>query len=172
MVEEMDLTEVKVEVPKQECLSEKEEERVAAATAMLEMSCQITAAEDGGCGLDVLVCGIEMLEEAEQAEWFMFDTLCEATRQDCYDLGMGDNCHKLGIQVLCQATLSDYIEFLNWVDPMVILKREFAHVRQYPSPEVEIKTQQVILEMVRFPTLKKIFAVCLTNDFSNFVLYL
>ena len=135
-------------------VSEVEKCRLDAASALIDLSSEEMtnlkeeAVDDTYEGLNALVLGIDLLEEAEQQNWLMFDTLCEATRQECYDLGLGDSCHKLGTDILCRATYLEYIDILNWVDPMVLLKQEFSYVRQYPNQAVEIRTQNSIMERV------------------------
>ena len=112
------------------------------AEIMLELSEQVVETHEG---FNALLDGINIKQEAEMREWHMFHTLCEATRQDCYDLGLGDRCHKLGVGVLCEATYQEYVEILNWVDPLTLLKKQY-NLHQYQSQESEVVAKKFIEE--------------------------
>ena len=77
-------------------------------------------------GLDLLLEGIS-LHLKNNVSWspgFSFspglEMLYAVTREDASTFGIGDD-----LSVLCAVTEEDYFNYLNWVDPMIELKRRY-----------------------------------------------
>ena len=88
-------------------------------------------------GLDILIAGIEIRTFEEILELrnatIGVDMLCSITRQDCYRFGIGESCcYNVGIEELCNVTTQDYLQFVYWIDPIVVLKHQF-RIRDYQN---------------------------------------
>ena len=127
---------------------------------------QEPAATDGGegCegseeheGFEILFKGLQMLAEgsvtADQLSPIQtltalagLDLLCSVTRNDTFEYGLSKSLldgSRLNLGLLCAITAEDYENHLNWVDPVVRLKKTL-NVKKYPNQASEKEARNFI----------------------------
>ena len=119
-------------------------------------------------GLDILLAGIEIRTFQEMETWrdsnYGIDMLCSLTRQDCYRMGLGESCYKIGLDVLCDVTKDDYLQFLYWIDPIMLLKHQF-RIREYRNDARAMMCRNFIAE--RMLTKKEETLLTLDENFCS-----
>jgi hypothetical protein len=113
-------------------------------------------AGDDFSGLDLLLEGIQMIHHEGVAAIDGLELLYAVTRYDASSLGVGDD-----ISVLCAVTAEDYFNYLNWVDPMVELKRRF-NLHHYKCASSQLVSRKYIT--ARIKKFKKLNAMHNDNE--------
>ena len=122
-------------LPKPEPMEEEEEEAFESGFDLLLRGMEMT--KDEGNPWPTALCGIELF--------------CSITRVDHANFGLhmkGFDWSKLDVGLLCAITEQEHLDNLNWVDPMVILKRRH-NLHQYRSPKSEEACKSFITNKIR-----------------------
>ena len=108
-------------------------------------------------GFEILFKGLQMLAEgsvtADQLSPIQtlsalagLDLLCSVTRNDTFEYGLSKSLldgSRLNLGLLCAITAEDYENHLNWVDPIVKLKKTL-NVKKYPNQASEKEARDFI----------------------------
>ena len=108
-------------------------------------------------GFEILFKGLQMLAEgsvtADQLSPIQtltalagLDLLCSVTRNDTFEYGLSKSLldgSNLNLGLLCAITAEDYENHLNWVDPIVKLKKTL-NVKKYPNQASEKEARDFI----------------------------
>merc|ERR1712038_993072 len=108
-------------------------------------------------GFDILFQGIELLAGGTVTPSDLspiqtltalagLDLLCSVTRNDTFEYGLSKSLldgSNLNLGLLCAITAEDYENHLNWVDPVVRLKKTL-NVKKYPNQASEKEARDFI----------------------------
>merc|ERR1719192_1842193 len=113
-------------------------------------------------GFEILFKGLQMLAEgsvtADQLSPIQtlsalagLDLLCSVTRNDTFEYGLSKSLldgSRLNLGLLCAITADDYENHLNWVDPVVRLKKTL-NVKKYPNQASEKEARDFISKKIK-----------------------
>ena len=113
-------------------------------------------------GFEILFKGLQMLAEgsvtADQLSPIQtlsalagLDLLCSVTRNDTFEYGLSKSLldgSRLNLGLLCAITAEDYENHLNWVDPVVRLKKTL-NVKKYPNQASEKEARDFISKKIK-----------------------